>query len=61
MKIESEQLMLKYKHRNNIHKRREQQNKWATYICSQSQRLGFRISNNHVAPQNLSVYYTWKI
>ena len=30
MKNEIEQLLLKYKHGNNIHEHRKQQNKWAT-------------------------------
>ena len=35
IKNQIEQLLLKYKHGNNIHKHRKQQNESATKICSQ--------------------------
>ena len=34
IKNKIKQLLLKYMHGNNIHKHRNQQNKWATKICS---------------------------
>ena len=30
------------------------------FVLNLSQRLDLRSSNKHVAPQNLSIYYTWK-
>ena len=30
------------------------------FVLNWSQRLDVRISNKHVALQNLSIYYTWK-
>ena len=35
-------------------------NKPHKFAFSLSQRLGLRSSNEHVALQNLSIYYTWK-
>ena len=34
IKIEIEQLLLKYKHGNGIHEHGKQQNEWTTWICS---------------------------
>ena len=34
IKIETEQLLLKYKHENDIHEHGKQQSKWITKICS---------------------------
>ena len=34
IKIEIEQLLLKYKHGNGIHGHGKQQNEWTTWICS---------------------------
>ena len=34
IKIEIEQLLLKYKHGNSIHEHGKQQNEWTTWICS---------------------------
>ena len=34
IKNEIEQLLLKYKHGNDIHERGKQENEWATKICS---------------------------
>ena len=30
------------------------------FVLNLSQGLDLRSSNKHVAPQNLSIYYTWK-
>ena len=30
------------------------------FVLNLSQRLDLRSSNKHVAPQHLSIYYTWK-
>ena len=35
-------------------------NKPHRFVLHLSQRLDLRISNKHVALQNLSIYYTWK-
>ena len=34
IKIEIEQLLLKYKHGNGIHEHSKQQSEWTTWICS---------------------------
>ena len=54
-------IIVEYKHGNNIHDHKKQQNKWATkFVLNLSQRLNLRSSNKHVALQNSSIYYTWK-
>ena len=30
-------------------------------VLNLSQRLDLKSSNKHIAPENLSIYYTWKI
>ena len=60
IKKEVEQLLSKHKHGNNIHEHGKQKNKWTTYCGSLSQRLDLRISNKHVALENLSINHTWK-
>ena len=53
--------MSKYKHVNNIHQHIKQPNNEPyQFVLNMSQRLQLRSSDKHVAPQNLSVYYTWK-
>ena len=36
-------------------------NKLHKFVLNLSQRLDLRRSHKHVAHQNLSIYYTWKI
>ena len=60
IKNEIEQLLLKYKHGNNIHEHGKQQNKWTTFVFNFSQRLGLRSSDKQTALRNLSISYTWK-
>ena len=63
IKNEIQQLVLKYKHENDIHEHRKQQKKMShinLFILDTSQRLNLISSNKHVALQNLSIYYTWK-
>ena len=61
MKDEIEQLLLKYKHRNNIHEHGKQQNKLTNrFFLNLSQRLDLKRSDKHVTLQNLSICYTWK-
>ena len=59
---EIKQLLSKYKHENNIHEHRKQQNEWTThkFVLNWSKRLDLRSSNKRVALQSLSIYYTWK-
>ena len=35
-------------------------NKRYKFVLNLSQRLDLRSSNKHIAPQNLSIFYTWK-
>ena len=58
IKIKIEQLLLKYKHRNDIHERGKEQINEPHNFIPKSQRLDLRSSNKHFALQNLSIYYT---
>ena len=61
IKNEIEQLLLKYKHGNNIYEHRKQQhNEPQKSVLNLSQRLDLRSSDKHVTLQNVSIYYTWK-
>ena len=54
--------MYKYKHRTDIHEHRSSKTKKPyKFVIKLSQRLDLSSSNKHVALQDLSVYYTWKI
>ena len=70
-----EQLLLKYKHGNNIHEHsktaKDTENTENTensktsephkFVLNLSHRLDLRSSNKHAALRNVSIYYTWKI
>ena len=61
IKNEIKPLLLKYKHGNNTHENRKQQNEWTTkFVLNLIQTLDLRSSGKCVAVQNLSIYYTWK-
>ena len=61
IKNETEQLLLKYKHGNNIHEHgKSKTNEMQKFALNLSQRLEFISPNKHVAFQKLSIYYTWK-
>ena len=61
IKNEIEQLLLKYKHGNNIHEHGKQQNEESRkFDLNLSSRLDLTSSDQLVALQNLSIYYTWK-
>ena len=61
IKIEIEQLFLKYKHGNNIHEHEKSKtNEPHKFVLNLPQRLDSRSSNKHVVLQNLYVYYMWK-
>ena len=51
--ILSEQLLLKYRYRNDINEQHK-------FVLKLSQRLDFKSSNKHVDLQNLSIYDIWK-
>ena len=59
IKNEIEQLMLKYKHGNNMNMENSKKNEPHKFVFKLSQRLDLRSSNKHVALQSLSIYYTW--
>ena len=60
IKNDTEQLLLKYKHGNNIHEHGKQQkrNEPNKFFLNLSQRLDSRSSNKHVAHRILSIYHT---
>ena len=61
IKNEIEQLLLKYKHRNNIHEHQKPQNEWANkFVLHLPRRLDLKGKYKHVTLQNLYIYYTWK-
>ena len=61
IKNEIEQLLLKYKHRNNImDTEKSKTNEPHKFVLNLSQRLDLRSSDKHVVLQNLSIYYKWK-
>ena len=51
--------MFKYKHAKNINEHGKHENN-ELFVPNFSQILNLRRSNEHVAFQNLSIYYTWK-
>ena len=60
-KNEIEQLLFKYKHRNNIHEHEKQKNEWtAKCFLTLSQRLYLRNSNKYVVLKNFFFYFSWK-
>ena len=61
VKNEIEQLLLKYKHGNNIRETENSKtNEPHKFFLNLPQRLDLKSSNKHVALQNLSIYYKWK-
>ena len=58
IKIKIEQLLLQYKHRNDIHELGKEQINEPHNFIPKSQSLDLRSSNKHFALQNLSIYYT---
>ena len=61
IKNETEQLLLKYKHGNNIHDHGKQKTSEPhKFVLNLSQTLDLKSLNKHVALQNLSIYYTCK-
>ena len=61
IKNKIEQLLLKYKHGNNIHGHgNSKTSKPHKFALSLSQRLDLGSLDKHFALQTLSIYYTWK-
>ena len=61
LKNKIQQLLLKYKHGNDIHNTESRKmNEPHKFLLNLSQRLELKSSNKHVPLQNLSIYYTWK-
>ena len=62
IKNEIEQLLLKYKHRNNINSGIIKPHKLVPNFSQRVDVLNFsrRSSNKNAALQNLCIYYTWK-
>ena len=54
-----EQLSPKYEHENDINQH-SKMNELHKFVLNLSHKLDLGSSNEHVAPQNLSIYYTWK-
>ena len=59
IKNEIEQLLLKFKHGNNLPEH-SKTNELHKFVLNLSQTLDLKSSNKHVALQNVSIYYTWK-
>ena len=57
IKNEIEQLLLKFKHGNNLPEH-SKTNELHKFVLNLSQTLDLKSSNKHVALQNLSIYYT---
>ena len=61
IKNETEQLLSKYKHGNNIPEHGQQQTNEANkFALNLSQRLDLKSGDRHITLQNLSTYYRWK-